>query len=166
MSGREKGSFYQQQKRLLGWGVETETRGVDVALERVDEIEELIDEQLGGLRESIDGWTGKDSVKEINSPAKKAEALFAPPPRGMGLEPPRRPNGRVYKTAITEQISTAKEHLQTVAYQHPVIPAFIEQASLSTIKSNFIKGLNVSPNSELSANGKYVHPVTGDSMRT
>ena len=68
---KEKGSFYQQQKRLLWWGVETETRGVDVALERVGEIEELIDEQLGGLRESIDGWTGKDSVKEINSPAEE-----------------------------------------------------------------------------------------------
>ena len=60
------------------------------------------------------------------------------------------------KTKKTGQISTAAAHLQTVAYQHPVVSLLIKLSSLNNIKSNFIKGLGT-----VEEPGKYIHPVTG-----
>ena len=138
---------YELRASLMDWVVDTELAGVGVDLSNRDALDVEFTEMIDSLNESVsEHLEGRD----YKSAAAKADALFAPKPKGLGLKPPAKTTGKVIKTKSGKQISTKADDLKLVSYQHPVIGELVQLGSLNTIRNTFIRGAD-----------QYINPASG-----
>ena len=124
---------------LMYWAAEQELQGLEIDLDKMDELKPFFADRLDELKDNASDSVGVELDDTFfNSPQQKSDFLFD----DLGLPETRlTPSGKHY--------STQKEDLEAIKGEHAIVPILIEIGSLSTIKSTFIDGIP-----------KRIHPET------
>jgi DNA polymerase-1 len=112
-----------------------EMHGVLIDTSYRDTLEEALTNDLDAIMEEMQTLAGDDF--DPNSPKKLSAVLFTPQEEGgLGIVPPPRTKKTVHGW------STAKDVLEQIEAQHPIIPLVLDHRGLSKLKGSYVVRLD------------------------